>query len=160
MIRVLIFRLRHRRAVSTMIGGLIILSLILTALSTMMFVSHQYDQYQQTVNSMAQYRNQQLSEGLVANSPGLALITSASVSGWGSGCATTYNCYNATISNLGGVGVQIKRGRNSDRKNLHQLYWLSWVRLLFSQPSTLHHQPVLDNCFLYVQSGKCVHQRR
>jgi hypothetical protein len=103
----IIFRLRRRRAISTMIGGVIVLSLLLTALGTMVFVTQQWDQYQQTVNKMAQYRNQQMLENLVAISPGLAVVASAP--GWGSGCGTTYICYNATISNLGTVGVQITR---------------------------------------------------
>ena len=109
MLRPLILGFRRRRAVATIIGGLIILSLILTALGTMVFVSQQYDQYQQLVKRMGQYDNQQLSENLVINSPGLTLLTSAAVSAWGSGCTTTYNCYNISISNLGGVGVQIAR---------------------------------------------------
>jgi hypothetical protein len=107
MFRLLLFRLSRRRAVSTIIGGLIILTLILTALGTMVAVSQQYDQYQQTVNKMAEYRNQQGSENLVANSPGLTIVTSTTISGWGSGCTTTYNCYNMSLSNMGGVGVQI-----------------------------------------------------
>jgi hypothetical protein len=92
-----------------MIGGVIILSLLLTALVTMVFVSQQYDQYQQSVNKMAQYDSQRLSEYLVFNSPGLTILTSDAVPGWGSGCTTTYICYNMTVSNLGGVGVQIVR---------------------------------------------------
>jgi hypothetical protein len=92
-----------------MIGGLIVLTLLLTALGTMIFVSQQYDQYQQLVKKMGQRDSQQFSERLVINSPGLTLLTSIAVSGWGSGCTTTYNCYNITISNLGGVGVQIVR---------------------------------------------------
>jgi hypothetical protein len=92
-----------------MIGGLIMLSLMLTALGTMVFVSQQYDNYQQLVKRMAQYDSQQFSERLVINSPGLARLTSAAISGWGSGCTTTYNCYNISISNLGGVGVQLTR---------------------------------------------------
>jgi len=117
MIRVLVFRLRRRRAVSTMIGGVIVLCLLLTALGTMVFETQQYTQYQQTVNRVAQYRNQQLSEDLVAISPGITVVNST-VSGWststskcgisGSGI-TEYNCYTATISNLGTVGVQITR---------------------------------------------------
>jgi hypothetical protein len=106
---ILIFRLQRRCGVSTIIGGVIVLSLLLTALGTVVFVSHQYDQYQQTVNKMAQYRNQQLSENLVAISPGLTIVSSSPISGWGNGCGTTYNCYNASISNLGVVGVQIIR---------------------------------------------------
>jgi hypothetical protein len=108
----LFFRLRRRRAVSTLIGGVIVLSLLLTALGTMVFVTQQYDQYEQTVNRVAQYRNQQVSEDLVAISPGLAVVNST-ISGWGSGCdgsgVNKYNCYDATISNLGTVGVQITR---------------------------------------------------
>jgi hypothetical protein len=92
-----------------MIGGLIILSLILTALGTMVFVSQQYDQYQQLVKRVGQYDSQQLSESLVINSPGLTILTSPPSSGWGSSCTTTYNCYNISISNVGGVGVQIAR---------------------------------------------------
>jgi hypothetical protein len=92
-----------------MIGGLIILSLILTALGTMVFVSQQYDQYQQTANKMIQHQDQAQSENLVANSPGLTIVTSTTISGWGSGCTTTYSCYNMSLSNMGGVGVQIAR---------------------------------------------------
>jgi len=100
-----------------MIGGVIVLSLLLTALATVVFVTQQYDQYEQTVNTVAQYRNQQWSEDLVAISPGLAVVNST-VSGWStstSSCGATgtgiteYNCYNATISNLGTVGVQLMR---------------------------------------------------
>ena len=111
-----IFRLPRRRAVSTLIGGAIVLTLLLTALGTMVLVTQQYDQYQQTANTMAQYRNQQRSENLAAISPGLTIVNSTTISGWGSGCGTRppavpieYNCYNATISNLGTVGVQIMR---------------------------------------------------
>jgi hypothetical protein len=106
-LRPLILGFHPRRAVSTIIGGLIVLSLILTALGTTVFVSQQYDQYQQLVKKTGQYDSQQLSENLVINSPGLTLLTSAAASAWGSGCTTTYNCYNISISNLGGVGVQI-----------------------------------------------------
>ncbi len=88
MLRLLIFRFRRRRAVSTMIGGVIVLSLLLTALGTMVFVSQQYDQYQQSVNKMAQYDSQRLSEYLVFNSPGLTILTSDTVPGWGSGCGS------------------------------------------------------------------------
>jgi hypothetical protein len=110
MFRFLIFRFSGRRAVSTMIGGVIILSLLLTALGTMVFVSQQYDQYQQSVNKMVQYGDKQQLENLVANSPGLTPVASnAAVPGWGICTSTTYICYNMTVSNLGGVGVQIVR---------------------------------------------------
>jgi hypothetical protein len=109
MIRFLIFRFPRRRAVSTMIGGIIVLSLLLVGLGAMVFVSQQNDQYQQSVEGMMQRNNQQSSESLVFNFPGLTLPTSSAVAGWGSGCTTTYNCYNMTVSDLGGVGVQVVR---------------------------------------------------
>jgi hypothetical protein len=102
MSRFLIFRLGGRRAVSTIIGGLIMLSLLLTALGTMVFVSQQNDQYQQSSNKMAQYDRQQDSENLVANPPGLQYNPNY---GGCSGCTM----YNMSLSNLGGVGVQIVR---------------------------------------------------
>jgi hypothetical protein len=92
-----------------MIGGVIILSLLLTALGTMVFVSQLNDQYQQSVNKMAQYDSQRSSEDLVFNYPGLTLLTSSNVPGWGI-CGSTDNyCYNMTVSNLGGVGIHIVR---------------------------------------------------
>jgi len=102
MFRLLIFRLSRRRAVGTLIGGLIILTLILTALGMMVLVSQQYDQYQQTVNNMALYQDQDQLENLVANSPGL--VYNQAWSGCG-GC----NMYNMSLSNLGGIEVQITR---------------------------------------------------
>jgi len=108
-LRPLILGFGRRRAVSTVIGGTIVLTLLLTALGTMVYVSQQYNQYQQLVKKMGQSDSKQFSEKLIINSPGLARLTSAAISGWGTGCTTTYNCYNITISNLGGVGVQIAR---------------------------------------------------
>jgi hypothetical protein len=101
MLKLLFFRLSRRRAVATIIGGLIILSLILTVLGTMVFVSQKYDQYQQTANKMAQNENQVQLENLVANYPGLTAVSSISCGG----CTV----YNMSLSNLGGVGVQIVR---------------------------------------------------
>ena len=73
----------------------------------MIFVSEQYDSYQQIDSRISQFRSQQLSERLVINSPGLTVLSSAGT--WGSGCVSTYNCYNVTVSNFGGEGVQIVR---------------------------------------------------
>ena len=104
----------RRKAVSTIIGGIIVLGLFLTALLSMVLVSQQYDQYQTQVNKMSQFGINRLSEYLVANSPGLTSITSnALIPGWavaGScGVGGQYNCYNMTVSNLGGVGIHIVR---------------------------------------------------
>ena len=132
MLRFLIFRFRRRRAVSTMIGGMIVLSLLLTALGTMVFVSQQNDQYQQSVNKMGQYDSQQLSENLVFNSPGLTFLTSTAVSGWGSGCTDHIQLLQYDRKQLGG-------GWCSDRKDLHKF---NRVRLHISsaystQPSSI-----------------------
>jgi len=71
----------------------------------MVFASEQYDQYQQIANKMTQYHNQQQSEELVANSPGLTALIPGTQN-----CPTTgYTCYSMSLSNLGGVGVQIAR---------------------------------------------------
>ena len=91
-----------RRAISTIIAGIIMLSLVLTALSTMVFVSQQYDQYQQIADKMMGLAKQGQAENLVANTPGL---TANFVWSGCSGC----NMYNMSLSNLGGIGVQIAR---------------------------------------------------
>jgi len=101
------FRLRRRSAIAPIIAGLIILTLIVTMLSTMVFISQQYDYYQQIATKMTQQDQQRELENLVANYPGLVQWTISSSYGWGAGCVTSYNCYNLTISNLGGVSVQI-----------------------------------------------------
>ena len=75
MLRPLVLGFRRRHAVSTIIGGLIILTLILTGVTGMVFVSQQYDQYQQAVNQKGQYESRQLSENLVINSPGMTIVT-------------------------------------------------------------------------------------
>jgi len=116
MLSFFILRFRRRRAVSALIGGVIVLGLLLTAIGTVVLITQQYDQYQQTASNMAQYRNQQLSEDLVATSPGLAVVNST-ISGWSTSSftcgtrtgTTEYNCYDMSLSNLGGVGVQIMR---------------------------------------------------
>jgi hypothetical protein len=85
-----------------MIGGLIVLTLLLAALCTANYVSQQFFQYQQTVNSVVQYRKQQqVEEELVVNSPGMI----ANVP-W-SGCSNNCNMYNVSLSNVGNVGIQI-----------------------------------------------------
>jgi len=100
MIDCVLIRFRRRRAVSMIVGGAIILALLLTVLGTMVYVSQQYDQYQQLANRMAQYHQQQGLENLVANYPGLTANPA-----W-SGCGGC-NMYDMSLSNLGGVGVQI-----------------------------------------------------
>jgi hypothetical protein len=86
-----------------MIGGIIILSLLLTALGTMVYVTQQYDQYQTQVSKMSQYDIQRFSENLVAIFPGLQGPTLVN------GCGGSCNQYNMTISNMAGIGIQIAR---------------------------------------------------
>jgi len=93
----------RRKAISSIIGGIIILTLFLSALSVMVLVSQQYDAYQGTVNKMSQKDIDRFSENLVAVFPGLAGPTSVT------GCGGTCNQYNMTISNMAGIGTQITR---------------------------------------------------
>jgi hypothetical protein len=95
----------RRKAVSTMIGGIIVLSLFLIALVAMVVVSQQYDAYQNTVNAMSQKDIDRFSEVLVTVYPGLAGGFTVPGCGAGGKC----NQYNMTLSNLGVVGVQIAR---------------------------------------------------
>jgi len=92
----------RRKGVSTMIGGMIVLSIFLTALAAMVYVSQQYDTYQQTVNVMSQNDIDRFSENLQVIYPGLAGPTSVS------GCGGACNQYDMTISNLG-IGIEIAR---------------------------------------------------
>ena len=93
----------RRKAVSSMIGGIIILILFLVAFVSMVVVSQQYNVYQNVVNVMSQKDRDRFSELLVIMYPGLAgnFVTQ--------GCGSTCNSYNMTLSNLGPVGVQIAR---------------------------------------------------
>ena len=93
----------HRKAVSTIIGGIIILTLILTALTAMVLVAQQYDTYETLLSTMSQKDIDRMSENLIAIYPG---ITGPQLV---SGCGSTCNQYNLTISNLAGIGTQIVR---------------------------------------------------
>jgi hypothetical protein len=93
----------HRKGVSTIIGGIIILTLILTALTEMVLVAQQYDTYETLLNTMSQKDIDRMSENLIAIYPG---ITGPQLV---SGCGSTCNQYNMSISNLAGIGTQIVR---------------------------------------------------
>jgi hypothetical protein len=95
----------RRKAVSTMIGGIIVLALFLTALVAMVVVSQQYDAYQNTVNAMSQKDIDRYSENVTVLYPGL--IGNFTVPGCGAGGKC--NQYNMTLSNNGGMAVQIVR---------------------------------------------------
>jgi len=101
MSKTFITRMRGRRAVSDLIGSVIVLIVLLGALGAMVYVSQEFFQYQQTVNTMAQYHNQQeLEEELVINSPGM--LFNPAWNGCG-GC----NMYNVSLSNSGSIGIRI-----------------------------------------------------
>lgn len=95
------FRRFNRRAVSTMIGGIIVLSLFLTALTAMVVVSQQNDYYQTIVDKMSQKDIDRFSENLIANYPGLNPPTQG-VTCTGSPTSTC-NQYDMTLSNVGGL---------------------------------------------------------
>ena len=88
-----------------MIGGLIILTLFLTALSVMVYISQQFDSYQTTAESMNQMDIQAFSENLAAVYPGIyggSMIT-------GGGCTSGCYSYTLLVSNEATIGTQIVR---------------------------------------------------
>ena len=82
-----------------MIGGIIILTLFLSALSMMVFISQQYDTYQSTVETMNRNDIDAFSENLVPTYPGLDL-------GNQTNGIVTYVLY---VSNYAAIGTQITR---------------------------------------------------
>jgi len=95
----------RRKGVSTMIGGLIILTLFLTALSVMVYISQQFDSYQTTAENMNQMDIQAFSENLAAVYPGIyggSMVTGGSCTG---GCYS----YTVLVSNEATIGTQIVR---------------------------------------------------
>lgn len=94
---------RSRKAVSDMIGGIIVLALLLTALVSMVVVTQQYDTYQNIASIMSQKDVDRISENVTAIYPGLS--ANYTVNGCGSKCTA----YKMTLANVGGIGVQIAR---------------------------------------------------
>lgn len=98
--------LTRRKAVSSMIGGIIILTLFLSALSMMVFISQQYDTYQSTVETMNHKDIDAFSENLAVPYPGLE----------GPLSTTTGNCnqpacwqYSLLVNNEAAIGTQAVR---------------------------------------------------
>ncbi len=87
-----------RKGISSIIGGMIVLSVVLTALTAMIFVSQQVDNYQTTASKMSQYDIQRFSENVVANYPGLIQPSGSSSCG-----SSTCYLYTMTLSNVGGL---------------------------------------------------------
>lgn len=88
----------RRMAVSSVIGGIIVLTLFLGAFTAMVLVGQQYDAYQNIAYRMFQKDIDRFSENLTAVSPGVLQISP-------SGC--TQCEYDMFVSNQGGVAVQI-----------------------------------------------------
>jgi hypothetical protein len=93
-----------RRAISTIIAGIIVLTLLLTALSTMMFITQQYDAYQSILNTMSQKDTDRFSENIAAVYPGI-FPTNQSVTCGALSCKQ----YTLALSNVGPIEVQIAR---------------------------------------------------
>ena len=92
----------RRRAVSNMVGGIIVLSLFIIALTAVVVVNQRYDAYETMTGNMSQKDIDRASEDIVALYPGLVGGFPAKCGG---GC--TLNQYNMSLANEGGVGVQI-----------------------------------------------------
>ena len=111
--------LTNRKAVSSMIGGIIILTLFLSALSMMVFISQQFDAYQSTVETMNQKDVDAFSENLQVVYPGLigpnetANAPTLEVDGIMTAARcnvnTPCNMYSLLISNEAAIGTEISR---------------------------------------------------
>lgn len=101
----------RRRAVSTMIAGIIILSIFLTATVAMMLVGKQNDSYRSTMASMQQNDIDRFSENLVGTFPGI--VACQPPSSWPTYCKTSpppgINQYAMNISNYAGIDAHIVR---------------------------------------------------
>jgi hypothetical protein len=93
-----------RNADSTIIAGIIVLTLLLTALGTMVFMTQQYDRYQNLVNLMSQKDIERFSENIAPVPPNLT-VSNQPVQCTGGSC----NQYTMTLDNNGPIGVQIVR---------------------------------------------------
>jgi len=91
----------RRKGVSTMIGGIIVLSLFLTALVAMVVISQQYDNYQSTVNAMSQKDIDKASERLQGVSPGVVSLGQTLAGTCTSANGGPCNLYTVYFANLG-----------------------------------------------------------
>jgi hypothetical protein len=98
----------RRRGVSTMIAGIIVLSLFLTALVAMILLNQEYDSYQGTVNTMKQADLNTFSENLRAVPPGL--VKGNSVECNGGNCTAYTLIITSLVTNASAnPGMQIAR---------------------------------------------------
>ena len=95
----------RRRAVSTMIGGIIVLVLFLTGLVAMIIITQGYDVYQSTLDRMQAKNSDRFSEQLQAVAPGIAAIAPGTTTCTGGPQCTIYAM---TVSNLA-ISSQIAR---------------------------------------------------
>jgi hypothetical protein len=98
----------RRRGVSTMIAGVIVLSLFITAFVAMILVNQEYDSYQGTVDTMKQADLDSFSENLRAVSPGLVKGGLADCGG-GNCTAYTLMVSDLVTNASSNLGVQIAR---------------------------------------------------
>jgi hypothetical protein len=88
-----------------MIGGMIVLGLILSALAAMVLITREYDAYQTLVSSMQQVDSQRFSENMRPVFPGLALGKAFSIS-----CSGSLKCNNYTLTIASqSIGLQVAR---------------------------------------------------
>ncbi len=93
----------RRKAVSNLIGGIIVLTLFLSAITAMIVLTQEYDAFQGTSSKMAQKDIDRFSENLKAMYPGLTGGFPAT------GCGSQCNQYNMYLANIGNIPVQIAR---------------------------------------------------
>jgi hypothetical protein len=94
----------RRRAIESVIGGLIVLALLLMSLVAMVVLTRQYDAYQGVAAQKQVEDTDRYSENLQVVYPGLSLLEPFEVPCVGGLC----NAYNMTLLNLG-IGTRILR---------------------------------------------------
>jgi hypothetical protein len=141
----------RRRGVSTMIAGVIVLSLFVTAFVAMIVVNQEYDSYQGTVDTMKQVDLDSFSENLQSVSPGLVKGASEHC---GSGNCTTYTLMitdlvtNASSS----LGVQIAR------IYVNSTYQPGCVDLCVLNPATSPAPYTFQASQRYINPGEPLHK--
>lgn len=147
----------RRRAVSTMIGGLIVLALLLTALVAALVLSQQYDAYQSRASNMEAKYVDRFAEKLVGTYPGVQNPAPGVVKGT--------NQYTILISNVAGIGSQIARiylnASSNVRANPCSPTWVPDLAPCILNPST-SPSAVVPNTFnvsqSYINPGEFSHK--
>jgi hypothetical protein len=141
----------RRRGVSTMIAGVIVLSLFITAFVAMILVNEEYDSYQGTVDTVKQADLDSFSENLRVVRPGL--VKSSSTDCGGGNCTSYTLMITSLVTNASSnLGVQI------DRIYVNSTYHPGCVDPCILSPSTSPAPLTFQASQRYVNPGEPLHR--